>query len=522
VATVPPFESKLAVNWFAPVPVGIAFHELMLGVVCNDSLENHILAQVTDRPRKGRIGVELTHRHHAIDTSLSFLVNRTSSCTVNLVAAKPGKTVDWTDGAAIARDTLKPNLNDLYTGNTVYKVLCAFARAEDVTTFADTRELIRRIAKLTGGAKQVAYLVGWQHDGHDTGYPDVFTINKKLGTYEDFRRLVEDSVSDNALVSLHDNYHDTYVDSPVWDPRIVCINPDGQLRKGGIWGGGQAYEIGPTKYAAEAEVRAKKTVKWLKITQSTHLDVLSDKPDMVDFDPTGPAGRQANADAKRRIVKAFNDQGIDVTSEVAVWGFTDLMSHFWHLERRPEKGWTDEERIPLAAMILHGKVSYGGSADTDTDILDQLEHGATFSTDFTKDSTDKFIAESFYFLTIPWSLLGREVITGFERDGAWHKVSYGPASHIWVNRSANEFEVVWNGVTVVKNFTTTAPLGDGRIGVYSRDGGPVEIPVKALGLDVAEVVAFDVVSETRSRIRSACGKVTVLTEPGRPIILSRT
>jgi len=122
----------------------------------------------------------------------------------------------WTGPTARrwVRDDVKPNLSKLYVGTLVYKVLLDVIGGSQVTTYADVLDLIRRVKRLTGGARQIVYLIGWQHSGHDTGYPDVFTANPRVGTFDEFKKLRKAALRENAIVSLHDNYHDTYEDSP--------------------------------------------------------------------------------------------------------------------------------------------------------------------------------------------------------------------------------------------------------------------------------------------------------------------
>ena len=478
------------VDWFEPAPVAMAMHDRMLGVLTLDTVDSQFLHEVRDDPRRGSITVELLHRHPTERPELSFLAQSIASCKVRLVAAGEGGKVDWTQGAALVRDSLEPNLDALYTGAMIYKVMVQFGGAEEAMTYGEVLELIRRVNRLTGGARQIVYLVGWQHDGHDTGFPDVFTANPKVGTFEEFKAMKEAAKAENALVSLHDNYHDAYMNSAGWDPSIVCIERTGELRKGGIWGvSGQAYEIGPAKYAPRCVPRVKWTVKTLDLEQTIHLDVLSDKPDMVDFDPAGPAGREQNASGKRAIVETFRNLGVDVTSEVLTSPFASCMHHFWHVERRPIDGWGPEERIPLIPLIYHGKVTAGGDASTDAGKLDQLEYGWTFSADWSTTTPDSEITDLYYLISVPWSLLASREMVGFERDGEWESVIYADDTYVRVNRKPSRYEVVVDGTLVAKDFATFAQVAEGTWVAYSRERGTIRLPVAANAFEITPLIA---------------------------------
>ena len=484
-----PEQAVHKVDWFEPAPVAMALHDRMLGVLTLDTVDSQFLHEVCDNPRVGSITVELLHRHRTEKPELSFLAQKVASCKVRLAAAAEGEKVGWPQGAVLVRDTIGPNLNALYTGAMVYKVMVQVGGADEAMTYREVLDLIRRVNRLTGRARQIVYLVGWQHDGHDTGFPDVFTANPKVGTFEEFRAVKEAAKAENALVSLHDNYHDAYMNSPGWDPSIVCIERTGELRKGGIWGvSGQAYEIGPAKYAPRCIPRVEWTVKTLDLEQTTHLDVLSDKPDMVDFDPAAPASREQNALGKRAIVETFRNLGVDVTSEVLTSPFTSCMHHFWHVERRPIEGWGPYERIPLIPLIYHGKVTAGGDASTDAGKLDQLEYGWTFSIDWYKTTPDSEITDLYYLISVPWSLLAEREMTGFERDGEWEKVVYAEDTYVRVNRTASRYEVVVDGILIAKDFATFAQVSDDTWVAYSREGGTIQIPVAGKTVEVTPLI----------------------------------
>ncbi|MFI5386120.1 MAG: endo-alpha-N-acetylgalactosaminidase family protein [Fimbriimonadales bacterium] len=488
VAGAKPERAVHKVDWFEPAPVAMALHDLMLGVLTLDTVDCQFLHEVHEDPRAGSITVELLHRHRTEKPELSFLAQKIASCKVRLVAAREGEKVDWTEGAALVRDTIQPNLSELYAGALIYKVVLQVAGSKEAMTYGDVLELIRRVSRLTGGARQIMYLVGWQHGGHDTGYPDVFTANPRVGTFAEFRALKEAAKAENAIVSLHDNYHDAYMDSPAWDPAIVCVERTGELRKGGIWGGGQAYEIGPAKYAPRCAPRVEWTVKTLDLEQTTHLDVLSDKPDMVDFDPAGPASREQNALAKRAIVETFRKIGVDVTSEVLTSPFVPFMHHFWHVERRPVDGWGPEERIPLIPFIYHGKVTAGGDASTDAGKLDQIEYGWTFSADWSNATPDSEVTDLYYLVWVPSSLLAQREIAGFERNGDWETVIYAPDTYVRVNRKASRYEVMVDGALVAKDFATFAKVAEDTWVAYSREGGTVRIPVSTKMAEITPLV----------------------------------
>ena len=85
----------------------------------------------------------------------------------------------------------------------------------------------------------------------------------------------------NTDVSLHINMNDAYENSPDWaeylEKDAIIKNPDGSLRKGGVWGGEQCYLISHTKEfkSGLAQKRILKLLEYLpelKDAKTIHID----------------------------------------------------------------------------------------------------------------------------------------------------------------------------------------------------------------------------------------------------------
>ena len=51
--------------------------------------------------------------------------------------------------------------------------------------FGEALEVIRKLDRITLGLPKIAYLVGWQYNGHDSKYPSWEEVNKHLMRKED-------------------------------------------------------------------------------------------------------------------------------------------------------------------------------------------------------------------------------------------------------------------------------------------------------------------------------------------------
>lgn len=507
------------VDWFNPAPMAMVYNRTMLALVSLSSLDDQMISQVGGSPKNGSISIEFVRRPHADKPELSFQVQQDSTCTITILT-NHGKPIDWTAGALEYGKSIPRQVNAMYAGAVIYKIMLDEPNAPTWTTLDDALDIIKHINRLTGGARQIVYLVGWQHNGHDTGYPDTAVFNERVGSVERFKKLIQEAKQLNAIVSVHDNYHDAYAKSPSWDDNIIARNSDGELAKGGIWNGGQAFIISPTAYLQKAQERARKTISMLGIEKTIHLDVLTDDPDRIDYNPASPAGRQKNVSAKLALISTFNQQGVDVTSEILTSPFVGRMSHFWLVENRPFTYYSAEESIPLVPMIFHGKVTAGGGNHSGEDMLNLLLHGWTFSADFSSTTKDQEILDDYYLVTLPWSSLATLEISGYDKNGSVERVNYAKGTYVEIDRSKGSYTVVKDGVTIAANYSTNVTMPDGTIMFYSRDGGKFKIDVPASWTDRTKLKVLQLVQSDTSNYSFVNGKLTVNAAPRVPFKIS--
>ncbi|ULQ52974.1 endo-alpha-N-acetylgalactosaminidase family protein [Flavihumibacter fluvii] len=206
-------------------------------------------------------------------------------------------------------------------------------------TAGQALDVIRRMDQLTLGIPKIVYLVGWQYNGHDSGYPAWFQGNEALKRKEDkdalesLRWLMREAKQYHTRVSLHINMFDAYEDSPLWETyikeNIIARKKDGSLL-GGEWG----Y---PISYAQEwatgyAQKRIDSLCKLLPIQEAgtIHIDAFHTWPPIpvqradgtwgVDLEkkPTStylPFSVADETAAQKKIYAYWEEKGIDVTSE---------------------------------------------------------------------------------------------------------------------------------------------------------------------------------------------------------------
>lgn len=468
-----------------------------LALVRPAGIEDHILAWVAP-PHRGlgksaSLGIRLVRRLRATPKAAQFVAQESPEVAVRFVGDLDGDgRADWVDAAKCMRKAFTFKPNPLYLQSTVFKIGCQSRPwQKEVTTFSDALSLVRRIRNLTDGLPQVAYLVGWQHNGHDTGYPDVSVVNPRLGTHADLMRLMEEAAKLDSIVSFHDNYDDAYMDSPQWDPATIAIDTNGELMKGGAWADGtrQSYIISQAKYLPKAIERTRFVVNQYHIKRTYHIDVLSSVPIRHDFDPKSPHGAQEDLDAKLAIMKEFNRLGVDVTSESVTEPFVGPATRIRHIPRGPVIWVPGERRVPFVPFIIHGHIVYGGGQAGVGGAREALLYGQTYSADFSKRTPDPTILGLIYLLDLPVKALGVMEMARYERDGAVARVRYDDRTFVEADEAKDRYRVVVAGQTIAEDYASFVEVKPGRVLAYRKEKGTLsfELPPSLRGGPVAVV-----------------------------------
>lgn len=488
------------------------------------SLDDNIISSVSEEngEKQAALSVKFTHRYGPRNLDIpTFKVTNRSESFITLF--EPRGRHWWVEGAKILRRKVMTSIPPLYDGALVYKIKLDEPDFDETQyqTFDEGVDVVRRVSNYTAGGRQVAYLNGWQWHGHDTGYPDVFTVNERLGGIERFRQALKAGEQYNAVVSFHDNYDDAYIDSPAWEDEIIATDENGRPKTGGVWGGGQAYIISPHKYIDRARERIRRTVEMYGVGRSVHVDVFSVVPDRYDFDPDNPAGFARSTEAKNYILRAFRELGLDMTSEGICPAFVGSINYGWHFPDTDDVSFSAEEQIPLLPFIYHGRTIGAGGVDDDRHLLKHLLWGLTFSMDFRKDTAMADLMERYYLITVPYFQLASRTMQSYETDGDWLTVRYDGQSYVRVNYERNCYEVVVDGRAIATDFTVTSPLPQSGWVIYSREGGEVRMPLP----DDVESVDVALLGEERPRpfadFSFANGTVRLNAEARRPYHITR-
>lgn len=235
-------------------------------------------------------------------------------------------------------------------------------------TFEQGLDVVRKVDNLTRGIPKIFYLVGWQYDGHDTGYPAWDVVNPKLKRPQDASAL--DSLKwfmraarrYNTTISFHINMLDIRPSSPLWNTYlerdVIARNTDGTLKQY-RWGYPISYTLEWNAGLAQRRIDTLIDMVDLRRVGTVHIDAFHQYVPGFGTDPISPyhgITTDQEVATQKKIFRYWRHRGVDVTSELTYAYRKDpmlgLQPMAWHFRD------VDPMKVP-AALHIGGR---GGDA----------------------------------------------------------------------------------------------------------------------------------------------------------------
>lgn len=409
----------------------------------------------------------------------NLLVEQPSRCRFDFYAVEDPK-VPWFPAAALLR-AMTPFSPTNYFNDKLLYLIGGKSKTEAVprTTFAQSRELIRDIARLSDYAPQVAFISGWVYDGQDTGYPSEDVVNASLGTYEELMSLMSDSRTLNANVSVNVNYDDAYKSSPLFNLDFIAREPNGAVWKSRAWDGEDSYIVGMAKFVAGgwAGRRIDYTMSRYRLHDAILIDALSWFTIRNDWDPKHPASGYKNlVDGKWVVLDEFRGRGVEVASEnfrYPMLGKLALSVNGPEPRPCPFGG----AQIPLTAIIYRRSTIFGGSGDGVLRPQESLFWNSRPGLWFDHKTDRREITDFYFLVALPFGKVHALEVESYRAKVGLRELRLKGNAGIAMDPGSRAYEVKWNGATIARNDSTTCPLDENRIAFYSLAGGRLRYPL---------------------------------------------
>jgi len=380
----------------------------------------------------------------------------------------------------------------------VYKVFCAEKPDRVITDFEQTLEIIRKVHFMTGGIRQIVYLIGWQYDGHDSKYPAWFEVNKRLRRRGDdtakasLQWLMAEAQHYNTVVSLHIDMCIAFTDSPLWDEYVandlLVKNPDGSYMDVGIlWGGEQSFAVSKTLdfqkgFAQKRISRLLELLPELRNAATIHIDVFMPIPS-----PFHKITRDDEFESMKAILACWNSYGIDVTTEWFHFELAGYVPMAWHFNL----GEASRLEYPSSLICGGGKCwntssvrpRYPGMAGLnfarpEEGCLYEEAWGYSMDQDFTP-GFEKYFRQNFYLSTLPWTYLNTKTILKHVQTKSNYSVEFGDGITSDVETDNQHFTIKTGDRILVDGTDVFIPAvwTDTSWIMYSHDGGHKRWPV---------------------------------------------
>ncbi len=208
-------------------------------------------------------------------------------------------------------------------------------------TFEECAELAEHLKRDLGIDRAMLVLNGWINGGYDNRHPDVLPAAPEIGDNDGLADCSRRVKALGWLFGLHDNYQDMYRDAPSWNEEYIIKNPDGSLRKGGVWAGGPCWLICSRK-AIELARRPQNIPQVKELFGPTlyFSDTIFAAALYECFDPKHPTTPADDLRSKQELCDYLRGQfGLFGSEEGREWGvahadyFEGLMSHRTHFQR---------------------------------------------------------------------------------------------------------------------------------------------------------------------------------------------
>ena len=226
-------------------------------------------------------------------------------------------------------------------------------------TFDDFMDILRRCKRIGLDFVDMC-LVGWQPDGHDGPFPDLFPADPRFGGEAKMREAIGLGKALGYRMSVHVNWHNYYQKALRYREEDVCKGPDRRPRPYAVFDGilpaGRVYdccwEVMCNRYVDEDIDR----LRGLGLDGILHMDVMSAEDPVPCHDLRHPNTRAGMIRWQRAIAAKARRAFGGASSESSYDHFASELDNILYVAWEPDPNALCDGILPIFPVAYNGIV----------------------------------------------------------------------------------------------------------------------------------------------------------------------
>ena len=345
------------------------------------------------------------------------------------------------------------------------------------TNLAQAKEIIDYMKNITDGFPQIIYIVGWQYDGHDTGYPAFDQLNPRMGTSEELYALSKYCDSLGSVLSIHNNMCDAYKGNKYFSPDIMATDYDGSPMFWEIFHD-SAFHTSHYKDVKTGMIfkRLDELFSIFPIHRSIHFDAMR----VTNCNPAWEKDTIGVLEeyylGLKPIAEWFRKKGVLITTETQNGNPIDLSPIVVGM-------WTNFRLIPEYRQIYHGKIVAGGIPEGEAPFRELCGAGNSITQDITYkackggyldyQTNRAHMKEVIYLSSILYQFYLTKEMLEVDRNAAGYRIRFSDDVLSVYDKASDHLKVTWKDVVIAEDDERFVPT-HGGIYAYSKKGADRE------------------------------------------------
>lgn len=450
------------------------------GYLCNTALS----VCEEENKKYASMGVRGYYRVRGGEKTPDLLVEQKEFCRIDFTRDYDNNgTTDWLDASKAVRDRMPEIPTHYFDDRFVWIISGQHGRApKENITFRNIIQVIKKICYLTDKCPQEVYISGWTEGGHDTAYPNVTVLNKKMGGREGYFKLKEEALKYATNVSFDDMYDDHYENeysNGFYNEKNIARAKDGSLMTFRAWNDTDTCRIaGMAKYmedGGDGMKRIEYMIDNYQLKKSLLIDGLSWWSIRHDWDIEKPTSAVKNLrDGKFKIIEQYRHHDISIVSELLRYPYIGKLAYV--VDGPQDSGWSwngfGGDIVPVMRIVYSRSMIYGGNGgdglfrDPREVLFNNNRRGPWIS----EETKPEEITDYYYLNFLPWKELHALDVKSYSKAGDIVNIELEDHWTIHLDYSrADGYKVTHHGAPILDGPSLSLPVDHNKIVFYSKN-----------------------------------------------------